>query len=87
MCVSCVQADCDFDAIIDLFICSESLVTGIVLAFVYDSRCLFCCHNKIEFLPYRHCSLAHQMTHTLVRLNLGCSIHQLPFPRLPVGRK
>jgi len=25
---------CDFDAIIDVFICSESLVTGNVLAFV-----------------------------------------------------
>ena len=77
---------CEFDAIIDLFICSESLVTGKVLAFVYDSRCLFCCHNKLEFFPYRHCPLTHQMTHitvlVLVEVEDPVSRPYLDCPRL-----
>ena len=40
---------CEFDAIIDLFIRSESLVTGRVLAFVYDSGCLFAATIKWNF--------------------------------------
>jgi len=48
-------------------------------AFVYDSRCVYCCHNKMEFFPYRpilNIPSTHQMTHitVLVLVEVGDSV-------------